>query len=1441
MIGKTISHYKILEKLGEGGMGEIFLAEDKKLERQAALKFLSLKMTADEAARKRFEREAKAAAALNHPNIVTVYEINEFAGQIYIAMEYVEGETLQEKLCPADKHLLKQIPGETMSLEGISIEDIIDIARQVGEGLEAAHHTGIVHRDIKLQNIIVDKSHRVKILDFGLAKLKGASKITRDICRIGTIHTMSPEQARGEELDQRTDIWSLGVVLYELATGQPPFKGDNAQAVIHSILNASPLPPTEFCPHLPTELEKIIFKCLQKDRDHRYPSMQPLLSDLKKLQESLNGEKTETGVDRKKRPAARKDTERRQATVMVAEISGYHEMLEKLGSEEAVTIMNSCFEMIAALVEKYGGKIDKIMENSLIILFGVPTAIENAPKEAVNTAIEMRSHLYRFNQENNLTIPLDINTGINTGMVITAAIGTDEKKDYTIMGDTINLASQLKDLASKGQIYLGPLTYRYTKNDFEGKELKLPILKGKPGPVFELLSTKEKVYRTRFGPERMIDSEMVGRDKELDKLKLHVLKVINGQGSITSVIGEAGIGKSRLIAELKKIDDLQKVILFEGRALSIGKNLSYHPIIDSLKNWADIKEKDSETESLSKLEQAIANIHPGGAAEIFPFVTTMMGMKLMGKYAERVKGIEGEAMEKLILKNLRDLMIKCAERRPLVYITEDLHWADISSIELLESLFRLAENHPILFINILRPNYQETGERLLETLRERYGKFQIEIYLEPLDEKQCQFLIKNLLKVRGLPTGFMEDITKRAEGNPFFVEEVVRSFIDEGIVELRDGKFRITGKINSIVIPETIQDLLMARIDRLDEAARALLKEAAVIGRHFFYKILAEVTKTTEEIDNKLEYLKRIQLIRERTRLDEIEYLFKHALAQEVTYESILLKKRKALHLDVAVAIESVFSQRLHEFYGMLALHYSKGENLEKAEEYLTKAGEEALKAAASNEALNYYQEALKLYLKKHGKAANPAALANMEKNIATAFYNKGFMIEAVEHFDKVMELWGEKLTKNTINRLLNLAVNLFSIIKILYFPAKKSKKIPGPEMNDIVDVTFKRATALAFVDNYRMFVDSIGLLRKLNKLDISKVSNGPSMYIWASVLFSFSGISFKLAKILMEYPKQYIGSGSEKAVIDYKFSRMIHGLFKGEWTEELDYDEEMVDICVKRGELWIAVSYHTPSSILRTEKGDFSGAQKCIDKLQEIGEVYDHDLARLRRCLLSTRKLLKCRMLSRALQEVEAGISFAAGVRQDLNLLDFKGIKAYIQVLQGDIAGAEESLMQSRDLVSRETRITPWHISSYHLSQFLFDIYNLEKNIQDGDHIKREEFRKKARRSGRAAKKTAAKFAPNRTETLRLMGVYYWLIKKQKKALAWWHKSITVGEYLGARLELARTYMEIGKRLLEKKSKFQQLNGIQAGEYLEKARVLFLEMELQWDLDQLDKIKGQD
>ena len=722
--------------------------------------------------------------------------------------------------------------------------------------------------------------------------------------------------------------------------------------------------------------------------------------------------------------------ERKFVTVLFADVAGYTSIAEKLDPEDVHQIMDGCFKVLMNEIHEHRGAINQFTGDGVMALFGAPVALEDHAQSACHAALAIQKSVKNYSKilETKHNIHFQMRIGINSGAVVVGAIGDDLRMDYTAIGDTTNLAARMENQAKPETILVSANTYKKVSTQFAFKSLGEIDVKGKENPieVFELV--KEKVYRPRLGQEREIYSEMVGRDNDLNRLELQVNKAVNGEGSVVNIIGEAGIGKSRLIAELKKRELMKRVALLEGKAISIGRNLSFHPIIDLLKNWAGISEDDSETASIDKLETAIQNVSRKDADEIIPFVATLMGMKLSGRYAERVKGIEGESLEKLILKNVKDLLSRATELTPVVVVTEDLHWADTSSIELLEPLFRLAETQRILFINVFRPGHEETGERIVNALEEKLPVYYVEIRLEPLSEQMSETLIDNMLNIKGLHHGIKNIIVQRASGNPFFIEEVVRSFIDTGAVVIKNGNFEVTDHIETTLIPHTINDVLMARIDRLEEETRDLVKVASVIGRNFFYRILTEVAQSVQDIDGRLTHLKEIQLIREQKRMEELEYLFKHALAQEAAYDSILRQKRKEIHLKVAKTIESVFKDRLHEFYGMLALHYSKAEDYENAERYLVKAGEEAIRSSASSEALNYYQEGLKLYLQFCKESADPNKLAMFEKNIAIALYNKAQWFEAVEHIDNVFKYWN--VPKNP-NRM----IVLFVFIKNLKFP----------------------------------------------------------------------------------------------------------------------------------------------------------------------------------------------------------------------------------------------------------------------------------------------------------------------------------------------------------------------------------------------------------------------
>jgi serine/threonine-protein kinase len=324
MIGQTISHYKILAKLGEGGMGVVYKAEDAKLKRLVTLKFLPPSIMASEAEKTRFVHEAQATAALNHPNICTIYEIDEVDGQAFIAMEFVEGETLQKRVVKGD--------GRGVS-GGLQVAEVIDITIQIARGLAKAHEHGITHRDLKPANVMITKEGVAKILDFGLAKLAGASKITKPDSTLGTAAYMSPEQARGEDTDHRTDIWSLGVVMYEMLTGQLPFKGEKEPAVVYAILTKEPKPVSEWRNEIPETLEQVINHAMAKDAETRYQRAEEMLDELKILKQQL-----ETGHVKKRRTTSRRAVKRDRAylyggimalLILLSAIGFYHFMPQR--------------------------------------------------------------------------------------------------------------------------------------------------------------------------------------------------------------------------------------------------------------------------------------------------------------------------------------------------------------------------------------------------------------------------------------------------------------------------------------------------------------------------------------------------------------------------------------------------------------------------------------------------------------------------------------------------------------------------------------------------------------------------------------------------------------------------------------------------------------------------------------------------------------------------------------------------------------------------------------------------------------------------------------------------------------------------------------------------------------------------------------------------------
>lgn len=1132
------------------------------------------------------------------------------------------------------------------------------------------------------------------------------------------------------------------------------------------------------------------------------------------------------------------ESERRVATILFADISGFTAMSEQLDAEEVTAIMNDCFKMMGAVIEANGGHVDKFIGDCVMALFGVPTAIEDAPCKAINTAIELKNRIYRFNEEKKLKIPLDIHIGINTGEVVAGSIGSQRKQDYTVMGDAVNLASRLEHISTAGQVIVGPLTYRYLREEFEFKILKPITVKGKkePIPVFELLSKKER--QNRQIDNCQLHSSLVDREKELSQLELAIIQVINGRGGIFNITGEAGIGKTRLLREAKLNRFIKRVTLIEARALSIGKNLSFHPAIDIFKKLASVKEGDDKATTLFKLNNFVRTVMQDKTSEVFPFIALMMGIKPEAEQTRLFEDVEGSALAKLLVKSIKEFIIESSKLKPIIIVLEDLHWADESSIELLTSLFKLIKKTPVLFINIFRPGYGEGPDKVINAAAE-YSKQSHTLKLQALEKSDSEKLTKKLLKdIKSVPDKVTRKIARRSGGNPFFIEEVIRSLIDNQFIVIEKGHTLINDNIVSAVIPNSINEVIMSRIDRLDNPTKQLLKVASVIGQSFFSRILCYMVKNKSEIDNSMDYLERVQLITERVRMGEVEYIFKHAIARETIYNSILQQTRKELHLQVATTIESQFEKEKDELYGMLAYHYSRAGELDKTEEYLELAGKAALDSSASSEALNYYQQALELYKKKLGNSCDSAYMAKLEKSIAMAYQYKGCYSEAATHYSHSLKYLGQKLPKNRLIMAFNILWGLGLLLKHLYLPNISRPLIPPNNTLDVMDILSRRCWITAYTDPAISCYEAVTATSYLLKYDIKKVKNGISYLAEISFACAGFGISLTIAKKLLNYLNNIGPLTNKKDYYSRKFAQFTIAYLSGEWN--VNYDETLTEYFIHQGNYSAVNIYLSFFLTIYNEKGEFEKGALLIKQLKKFGKEYDnYSLIVTHFEHIYLRKLKQKRPAEEfsKLEKLSRLIKKTGEKALDKNYL---GIKALQEIMTNDYLNARESLYKVETILKKEKIKLPIQTYSYQTACFLLHLKLLEKYLNKNNRKLVKKHRKAALKAGRKAVKGTKLYAASRPENFRLMGSYYWLVGRKKKAFYWWNRSVEQSERLGARIELARTYMEIGKRLLEGKGKIRSFNSKNSEQCLALAEETFHKLGLSCDLEELEEIRGR-
>ena len=635
--------------------------------------------------------------------------------------------------------------------------------------------------------------------------------------------------------------------------------------------------------------------------------------------------------------------ERRQVTVFFSDLSGFTAMNERLDPEDVRDVVNKIWDRAGDIVRRYDGRINKLLGDAVMAVFGDPVAHEDDPSRAVRAALELHAAVEGLNQdfEPRIGAPIGIHTGVSTGVVLTSETILDGKQTGPL-GDAINLASRLQTLAKTGQVLVGPETRRAIEGRFDLEDLGRHDLKGKGEPV--AVARVHSIVSRSVTPARR-QGRFVGRDTELSLLRDELERARKGTPAFVAVSGEAGSGKTRLLEEFRSRLASDATWL-EGRAYPFAQGIPYYAVTDLISNSLGIDEADSSETLRIKLEQGIAAIVEN-SSEILPPLLQLYDIE-----GSEGSSIDREAYRGRLLQSVRAILQTLADRGTLIVCLQDLHWADPSTVDLLRQLAGQLSASTLMLFNY-RPefSFHEGGIR--------------EIKLEELSDRDTRELVASLLDSPEVPNELVEFLEDRTGGNPFFVEEIVNSLIENrGLVRNGDG-WVPAQQFDTTSVPTTIRGVIAARIDRLEAERRRIIQEASVIGREFLFTILSQVSGGEATLEEGLMELESADLIRKRNVDPDLEYLFKHALTQEVAYQGLLRRKRQELHGRVAQAMERLLGDRHREYAESIAYHFQNSDTPARAVPYLVIAGKKAIERYALAEAETYYQSAYDILLEQ--------------------------------------------------------------------------------------------------------------------------------------------------------------------------------------------------------------------------------------------------------------------------------------------------------------------------------------------------------------------------------------------------------------------------------------------------------------------------------------------
>jgi class 3 adenylate cyclase/tetratricopeptide (TPR) repeat protein len=819
--------------------------------------------------------------------------------------------------------------------------------------------------------------------------------------------------------------------------------------------------------------------------------------------------------------------ERKHVTVLFSDLTGYTAMSERLDPEEVKDITTQIFDEISKTISKYEGFIEKFAGDAVMALFGATTAHEDDPVRAITAAREIHNLVYSLSPkyEKRIGHPLSMHTGINTGLVVTGEVNL-EKGTHGIAGDAINMAARLSDLGNAGDILVALNTYSQAQGYFHFKELEPVVIKGKSEQIriFKVLSAKKepvKIHRLDG-----LKAQLVGRKVEMNLLVDSANLLKQGKGSVISICGNAGTGKSRLVEDFKESLNLQEIQWLEGHAYPYSKNIPYHPLIYLLTKTLRIEEGDPPDKIKEKVESGLSALS-ADAVDVIPYIGSLFSIRYL-----EIENINPEFWKTQLQNAVYAILSFLSQNAPTIICLEDLHWADPSFMELTRNLLA-GSKEPILFLCTYRPIISLFSSYQIETMPNPYH----EIRLQDLSPTESQLMVESLLKSKKIPSALQQFIHDKVEGNPFYIEEVVNSLIEtEALVHVKSD-WEITRPITETDISSTIHGVISARLDRLDFETKRALQEAAVIGRIFYYDILNRITSLKDNIDKSLSFLERLDLISTRSMEPDLEYIFKHAITQEVVYNGLLKRERRDIHEQIGLVIEKLFENRLPEFYETLAFHFARGKSVNKAIKYLIKAGQKSLLKYSVEEAHQYYNKAYGILAPKEDKSEKEQGLLiDMLNSWGNVYYYLGENNEFIDLFNSnkaLAETLGDKARLGMFYVWFGVALCMAGQVKSAYEYLLKALKLG--EESDNQKIIGYACTWLPWVcTDLGLFDDGIRFGKKAQ--EIAKLFPSDEYLFYKSLgglsfIYFHKGETSKVfegANRLLEYGEEFFNSRSK-------------------------------------------------------------------------------------------------------------------------------------------------------------------------------------------------------------------------------------------------------------------------------------------------------------------------